>query len=171
MATPILFKKERIKFSKFVDSSGDCHEWLGPFDKDGYGLFRLRMPDGKLEMRAARVAFIFKHGSIAKGTVICHARKCRLKERCVNIDHLYAGTNSTNMLDRAATGYAVRGEQNGASRLTDKIADEIRKLFWSGGWTQRALAAKFKISSATVSLIVLRKTWKHTSKPNQLLQD
>lgn len=160
MATPDLSKIKQ-KFFALTVAVEECLVWIGPVDKDGYGMFRLRMPDGKLELRSHRVAYIFKYGAIPKGVSICHARICCKKESCVNVDHLYAGDNSTNMQDRASFGYAVRGEQNGAAVLNSLQVRVIRFLFWRRNWSQRHIAKTLSISSATVSLVILRKIWKH----------
>lgn len=56
-----------------------------------------------------------------------------------------------------------RGERHGNTRLTESQVREMRSLY-SAGWKQHELAARYSINRATVSYIVLRKTWKHVGE-------
>lgn len=58
---------------------------------------------------------------------------------------------------RSVKGWAARGETSGRSTLTEAEVREIRLSTLS----QRACAAKYGISGATVSYIRNRKTWAH----------
>lgn len=52
------------------------------------------------------------------------------------------------------------GEDSGAARLTAAQVAELRAMYATGKWYQRALAAHFGISQSQVSHIVTRKHWK-----------
>ncbi len=56
------------------------------------------------------------------------------------------------------------GERNGNHRLTEDEVREIRRLYSEGGWTQRALAARFQVAQGTVSFILQNQTWKHVTQ-------
>lgn len=63
------------------------------------------------------------------------------------------------MLDgRGAAGKC--GETNLSAKLTNKKVLKIRKLH-SQGISQRVIAKKYKVSFQSISLICLRKIWKH----------
>jgi len=82
-----------ININKYKDN---CWEWKGRKDKDGYGLIAIRQ-----NVRAHRFSYEF-HNKISAGEMmICH--KCD-NPKCVNPDHLYAGTALDNARDRKERG-------------------------------------------------------------------
>lgn len=84
--------REALKFWINADDMGYCIEWIGASNDDGYGHCRFR---GKTEL-AHRVAFILMNGDIPADLHILHHCDNR---KCVNPDHLYAGTHLDNMRD------------------------------------------------------------------------
>jgi len=54
-----------------------------------------------------------------------------------------------------------KGERHKNSKLTSANVREIRTLYAGGKYSKSALAIQFKISLASISLIVRRKAWKH----------
>lgn len=71
--------------------NGECLEWTGKLAL-GYGSF----PFKKKVWAAHRAAYIVAYKSIPDGKIICH--KCNNK-KCININHLYAGTYKENARD------------------------------------------------------------------------
>lgn len=96
-----LLLKDRL--SKYSTSVGDCIEWSGHRNKDGYGVMRLRPADSPTGTRtmvgAHRVSFFISTGVWAEET--CHT--CD-NPACIRIEHLYAGDRASNMRDRLARG-------------------------------------------------------------------
>jgi hypothetical protein len=78
----------------------DCVEWQGARMARGYG--RLRV-NGR-QMLAHRVAWERANGPIPEGYVICH--RCD-NPPCVNVDHLFLGTQRDNVYDMCAKGRHV----------------------------------------------------------------
>lgn len=82
------------RFRTYVDTSGDCHEWIGARLEKGYGNFNL--PTGAIS--AHRFAFEMANGQIPKGLEVDHI--C-LNRACVNPSHLRLATRKQNMENRA----------------------------------------------------------------------
>lgn len=58
-------------------------------------------------------------------------------------------------------GSAMPGERHPEAKLTDTDVLLMRQTYADGGISQRQLAARFGVSQAIVSRILLRKGWKH----------
>lgn len=87
-------------------SEDQCWEWRGTIDTGGYGA--LRKPgrySGKT--RASRYSWELHNGPIPDGMHVLHT--CD-NTKCVNPNHLWAGTHSDNMRDMTAKG---RGKPRG----------------------------------------------------------
>jgi hypothetical protein len=79
---------------------------------------------------------------------------------CVNPDHLLLGTPRDNGADKVSRGRAARpqGMLNGRARVTPAQAIELRQLH-SQGWTNAELAARFGVSTTTVSNVHRGNHW------------
>ena len=75
----------------------NCIEWTGKRWPAGYGYLYV---EGKITY-AHRDAWITKHGPIPKGLQILHT--CD-NPPCVNLEHLFVGTQSDNMKDKVDKG-------------------------------------------------------------------
>jgi hypothetical protein len=86
-------------------SRPDCIEWQKARSKDGYGVFSKggRPPKGTT-MLAHREAWTKERGPISKGMWVLH--KCD-NPPCVNIDHLFLGTQKDNNQDMWRKGRGV----------------------------------------------------------------
>lgn len=76
---------------------------------------------------------------------------------CVTKRHLRWGSSADNSVDRALHGRAVRGERSPNAKLTHYLVLEIRTATGS----QRAIAARFGVSQATIHYVLNRKRWAH----------
>lgn len=108
---------------------------------------------------AHRAAWELANGPIPDGLKVCH--RCD-NPRCVNVDHLFLGTQAENILDSIRKGrYNVFGHQ----KLNAEQVLEIRSRA-AAGVPQRVLGAKFGVARNTISGIVNRATWAHLDPPD-----
>lgn len=76
-------------------SEGECWEWKGHRDKDGYGTLRV----GATQVRAHRFSYELHY----EATDLLVRHRCD-NPPCVNPGHLVPGTHDDNMADRKAAG-------------------------------------------------------------------
>ncbi len=76
----------------------DCIVWSGYVTPLGYGQSGTRRHGTRL---AHRIAWIEAHGPIHDGMCICHT--CD-NPACVNVEHLFVGTQKDNLNDMATKG-------------------------------------------------------------------
>lgn len=92
-------EKFRNEFFNNVEKTSTCWNWKGRQSR-GYGLFNA----GKL-IKSHRFSYILHNGIIPNGKIICHI--CD-NPKCVNPEHLYAGTYKNNAQDRQLRGRSNR---------------------------------------------------------------
>lgn len=132
----LMSRKNRMRFDgKCQRVSGDCIEWTGYRNADGYGKVTI-----KNALWSAHVAsFTDANGPIPKGMIVRH--DCD-NPACVNVNHLRLGTNADNAADKAI-------RRRSAVKLTD---DQVRAIRSAAG-KQRDIAQIYSISPAAVCLI------------------
>lgn len=137
------------RFWEKVDKRGpdDCWEWQGKPDHSGYGKVQ---NDSGTVIPAHRAAWIMAHGEIPKGMLVCH--HCD-NPACVNVRHLFLGTQDDNMQDMARKG-------RGARKLTEVQVLEIRALAETD-LSHTDIAKMFDTSRKNVGMIVRRESWKY----------
>jgi hypothetical protein len=80
-------------FEKSNKTEVGCIEWAGSIDVCGYG----RIAKSNCTYKAHRLSYTYFKGDIPDGYEICH--KCD-NPKCINPDHLFAGTTKDNAIDR-----------------------------------------------------------------------
>lgn len=149
-----------------VTESG-CFLWTGKMGKNGYGYVQVN----NKEIYAHRLAWILANGEIPSRLCVCHHCDVPI---CVNVSHLFLGTDLDNNRDmrrknRHRQGVA-RGEMNGNSKFTRSQIEEIRNLYAGphprkkanvpGKFQQPELARMFRTTQPVISQIVRGITWK-----------
>jgi len=133
-----------------INAVTGCHEWQGLRNGDGYGLVCI---DHK-HLLVHRVAWILNRGPIPKSWVVM--QRCD-NPRCMNVDHLEAGTNRQNTADMVTKRRHAHGERHGKRVLTEEQAREI-KISKDGGLD---LAERYGVSPATICKIRRGQLWRH----------
>lgn len=141
-----------------IDETG-CHLWTGSLDKLGYGMFTLTVGGRPRSMHAHRLRWIMEHGWIGdKHIQVCH--DCDVRA-CVNIGHLWLGTQADNTADMYEKGRGNHGERNGRAVLTPEIVLEIRR----SNVLDSAWAQKLGVNQSTIRSARLGLKWKHLPMP------
>ena len=142
------------RFWSKVDKRGlnECWLWTGAVcgGANGYGCIKIA---GRA-VRANRVAWEMAYGPVPEGLLVCHSCDTPL---CVNVQHLWIGTNAENMEDRNRKKRNAAGQRHGRTHLTSEDIHAIRAAVGS----QKAIAIKFGIAPSSVSAIRSRKFWSH----------
>jgi hypothetical protein len=93
MKTP----EERFWAKVNKKETNECWEWTGARNSKGYGSLSINA----VRWVAHRYSYTISKGEIPKGLIIMHS--CD-NTKCVNPNHLSAGTHSDNMLDCTSKG-------------------------------------------------------------------
>jgi hypothetical protein len=147
-------------YNKLPDTLNEyhCWEWKGAIDRHGYGAFSI----GKRVVKAHRVSYEIFYAEPLNNLHCLH--KCD-NRKCVNPHHLFAGSHLDNMIDKVQKNRCYSGDQkggnNGASKITDDQAKEIRKLYNLGKYTKTKLAKMYNVHRTNIYYIVTNKTFKH----------
>lgn len=143
------------RFNCFVDkesSETGCHLWKGRCDEKGRAMFSPQREGGK---PASRVIWEHTKGPIDAGLFVLH--KCD-NNKCVNIEHLFLGTLGQNNHDMIEKG---RHSIFGCGIVTEEKLRLIRQELAKGYVKGKTIAAKFGVSTATISMIKHNKVWKN----------
>lgn len=136
---------------------GDCWEWIGAVEKDGYGVFHAVI-DGILYKRAHRFSWAFHSKShVPKGMLVCHS--CD-NPRCVNPAHLWLGTYADNHEDMTRKGRR-RIEAKGELAHKAKLTEDQVKLILIDGRPYAQIAADYGVAGTTITSIKNRESWTH----------
>lgn len=125
-------------FDKHVspEPNSGCWLWDGSINSDGYG----NIGRNKITQKAHRYVFEKTFGKLEKGLCVCH--KCDVPS-CVNPDHLFAGTHTDNMRDRAKKG------KNNFMKLS---INEFKEII-ADNRMQSVIAKEYGVSRSLVSMI------------------
>lgn len=129
---------------------GECIIWQGVKNKKGYGSLNVH---GK-QLLVHRIVWMEKNGPIPTDKRILH--HCDMPS-CLNIDHLFLGTDKDNSDDKIRKGRQciLRGEQHGMAKLTEKDVIAIR----ADARIHRRIAAEYGVGINAVRKIKYRIAW------------
>ena len=130
-----------------------CHIWDGGLHTDGYGQVWFQGKNNHVH----RLMYEFEKGPIPEGMCVCHT--CDTPS-CMNIGHLFIGTQADNIQDCINKGRAKRprGSRNGNTKLTESQVIEIRTMLKKGE-AQNEIAQKFGVARSTTGYINTGYRW------------
>lgn len=143
-------------FSRLKKEINGCWHWTGGKNGAGYGAIQ----DKLKYIQAHRLSWELHQGEIPDGMFVCH--KCD-NPSCVNPLHLFLGSHSDNMKDKALKGRAKGahdGEEHPFAKLTVKKVKEIKQLIADGERTY-ILARNYGVSQSTICDIKYKRAWRH----------
>lgn len=150
-------KEKLYKHSEVV---GECLEWTGIILKEGYGrIFIKRKP-----FSVHRISYEQHIGKIPDGLIVMHTCDNR---KCINPNHLKAGTHADNSADMVQKNRQKNGSSHYRSKLTEQKVLEIIKASRSGE-SNKSIADRYSVSPGTVWFIVKGLTWKHVSREKDI---
>jgi hypothetical protein len=132
-----------------VDKTETCWNWTGRLTPSGYGEFAAGAGQSK---RAHVYSYRLHKGEVPEGKMVLHS--CKGNRRCVNPDHLRAGTPQGNMDDREKDGNVPRGNQHHATKIRDEDLPRLRELR-EGGMSLRALGREFGVTHRAIHQALL----------------
>ncbi len=133
--------------------NGSCHPWSGARTGGGYG----HIHESGKKVKAHRVAWALANGPIPAGLRVLH--RCD-NPRCVNVEHLFLGTQADNMADMIAKGRGTLGSDNSQSKLEEIDILGIRQMLVMGV-THKEIGRCYGVHRATISKINVGIRWGH----------
>ena len=143
------------------EASSGCIEWQKRKNDCGYGTISYRSKS----WLAHRLKWTLERGEIPDGMNVCHT--CD-NPACINIEHLFLGTQADNVSDMITKGRGCspghQGEKHHNAILSaDDVAyirGELANRKHGKDGTNGRLARKFGVSEATISNINKDRRWK-----------
>jgi hypothetical protein len=148
-----------IERRSIPEPNSGCWLWLGACDTWGYGVTNITPPPGRKRARdlAHRLSYKAHKGAIPEGAFVRH--RCD-NPKCVNPDHLDAGTPRDNSADMVRRMRSCFGARNGQAKLTDENILAIKEALLAGQKV-KDVAAKFGVTDFRIYQIRRGEGWRH----------
>jgi hypothetical protein len=156
-----LLRRAGISVEKTDRAPNGCILWNGSKTRQGYGRTK-RKNYGQIYVH--RLVWSIANGEIPDNMKICH--KCD-NPSCININHLFMGTQKENIQDAITKGRFHQFCKKGENRLGNKRGAGKRKLLpadvvsiVNGPETYVGLSKKYGVSTDTIWRVKKRITYK-----------
>jgi len=158
--------KKRLRGSVIMNKNG-CWIWQKQLHYHyPYGITTFTENGRKSKQPAHRVSYKVFVGKIPKGLYILH--QCD-EPRCINPDHLHAGTQKQNMKEMRERNRAndksrgKKGSKHGMSKLTEEDIPKIKELYKSG-MSGTKIAKIYGVNNTMIYFILNGKNWTHVKE-------
>jgi hypothetical protein len=128
---------------------GDCLEWHGANNGNGYGVFTLNSQ----KLYVHRYVWEQSNRLLGPNEDVLH--HCD-NTKCFELRHLFLGDAIINGLDMASKGRsrAPKGEHSHLTRIPFSDVERIRVMYDTGEYSTRQLGEIFKVDAGYVSRLV-----------------
>lgn len=157
MNTPLSESHPRAKPIQFKVLSNGCWECVSHRVDKGYVMIERNGTSTTMH----RWLYMKANPGFDKRLVVRHM--CN-NSKCINLDHLKAGTQKENIADRKNAGTYQYGEKNHQSKLSEKDVQAIR----DSSKERKSLAELYGVSKRTIGNIKTGYSWardKSTRRP------
>lgn len=139
-----------------------CWEWQGSRVNGRYGKISSGGKRGLL-LLTHRAAYEIATGKDPGNLKVLHS--CD-NPRCCNSAHLSLGSSLDNSQDMVSKNRQNKGEKVPSAKLNSEAIPQIRALYATGGYSQKAIALLFGVSQGAIFRVLTGETWKHIQAPN-----
>lgn len=137
-----------------VGDPQECWPWLDDTKwGKGYGRFRI----AGVNFKAHRVALFLKTGK--DPGELCALHSCDNRP-CCNPNHLFRGTNLSNVIDKVLKDRQQKGVEKASAVLNPEKVQQIRKLHLQG-YGYRSIAKMYECGRTSIERIITGRNWKH----------
>lgn len=139
-----------------------CWMWTGSRFGSGYGQIKY---NGKFQ-GVHRASYLFYKEEIPRGMGVLHHCDIPL---CCNPEHLFTGTQQTNVDDMVAKNRAgfqnggFRGQRNGNAKLSETEVVTIKQLLAEGILKKPEIANRFCVTVGVIYNIASGLIWSHVN--------
>lgn len=145
---------DRFKNKLSPPNRNGCIIFNGEILRNGYG----RMCINYKKIVAHRIAWSIKNGEIPEKMCVLH--KCD-ERKCVNVNHLFLGTNQDNIADKVNKNRQQKGDKIYTAKLNEKKVKTIKQLLLSNQYYQYEIARNYAVTTSAISHINTNRTWKY----------
>lgn len=128
-------------------SDSGCWDWTLKIRPNGYA----RTTYKKVSWYAHRLSYAAFKGEIPEGLDVCHSCDNR---KCVNPEHLFAGTRKENMQDAVSKGRQAKGEDLPQSKLSNDERWQVLEMI-RAGFKYKAIAKLFNVTRYAINHIAI----------------